>query len=92
MMASCKEASRLSSDALNRRLTLRERISLRTHLLMCEACRRFQRQLAFLHKAAEQVGTDGTGQVIALSPAARERIADHIKSADNSPRRPSRRK
>jgi hypothetical protein len=47
----CKEASRLISQQLDRPLPLGRRIVLRLHVLMCYACRRFQRQTAFLREA-----------------------------------------
>lgn len=47
-MLSCKDATRLCSDALERELSLRERLSLRMHLAMCAGCTRFEEQLAVL--------------------------------------------
>lgn len=47
-MLSCKDATRLCSDALERELSLRERLSLRMHLAMCAGCTRFEAQLATL--------------------------------------------
>lgn len=91
-MTSCKEASRLASDALNRRLTLRERIALRTHLLICAACRRFEQQIAFLHDAASRMSAADAGTSVTLSPAARERIAARIPHGSKSARRSPRRK
>lgn len=44
-MLSCKQTSQLVSQSLDRRLTLRERLAVRMHLLLCKYCRRFQQQL-----------------------------------------------
>ena len=44
-MASCKEASRLMSEGMNRRLTLLEILVLKIHLLMCGACRQVLKQI-----------------------------------------------
>lgn len=82
MMASCKEASRLASDSLERRLTLRERFALRTHLFMCAACRRFEQQITFLHRATAQIGTAESGTPVTLPSAARERIARNMRQPD----------
>lgn len=49
---SCRKASRLISDSLDRPLTLPERLRLRLHLGICSRCRRFDRQLTMLRKAA----------------------------------------
>lgn len=75
MMLTCKDASRLISENQDRHLGLRERWGLRLHLWLCEGCRRFERQLAFMRQALgklgrhaeEAVGTD-------FPPEARERI------------------
>jgi hypothetical protein len=50
----CKEASRLQSQGLDRTLTLPERISLRLHTTVCDACTRVGRQLAFLRRALRE--------------------------------------
>ncbi len=49
---SCKDMVRLASDALDRSLTVGQRLALHTHLLMCPACARFRKHLAFLRAAA----------------------------------------
>ena len=47
----CKQTSRLLSEAQDRRLSLLERVTLRVHLCMCDACTHFSRQLQFLRAA-----------------------------------------
>lgn len=47
-MRSCNESTRLMSEALERPLSWGEWLALRGHLLMCGACRRFERQLDWL--------------------------------------------
>jgi len=47
-MLSCKEATRLASQAMERRLSWGERLGLRLHLLMCIGCRRAERQFHHL--------------------------------------------
>jgi len=48
---SCKEASRLISEGMDRRLSLTERIGLRLHVGICDACTRFTSQVKFLRDA-----------------------------------------
>lgn len=48
---SCKEASRLLSQAMEQDLALWERARLRLHLAACDACRNFSRQLELLRRA-----------------------------------------
>jgi hypothetical protein len=52
MGLTCKEASHLISQGLDRDLDLTQRATLRLHLLICTACTRVKAQLAFLHRAA----------------------------------------
>ena len=63
MMISCKEASRLMSQGLDRDLGLGQRASLRLHLFICTSCSRVLKQLDFLHRAAPQYpGPDDDGE------------------------------
>lgn len=50
-MISCKEASRLASQQLERPLTLEERVRFRLHLAICVGCRRMEKQFRFLRAA-----------------------------------------
>lgn len=47
----CKDASRLLSEAQERRLDLRERFALRLHLMVCTGCDNFRKQLDFIGTA-----------------------------------------
>lgn len=51
MMMSCKHATELISQGLDRQLSLGERWRLRLHLLVCIGCRRTQIQFRFLREA-----------------------------------------
>jgi hypothetical protein len=53
-MRSCKEISVLLSEAHERKLGLAEQLGLRLHLLLCDGCRNFRRQLAFIRAAARR--------------------------------------
>ncbi|HWT55305.1 MAG TPA: zf-HC2 domain-containing protein [Rhodocyclaceae bacterium] len=53
---SCRRASELMSLQMEQPLALRQRMSLRTHLLICSGCRRAQRQMRFLRIVARQLG------------------------------------
>jgi hypothetical protein len=54
LLLSCREASRLISEELDRNLGVAERASLRVHLAICVACTRVTRQFEFLRRAARQ--------------------------------------
>ena len=55
MNISCREASRLISQAQDRELSLGERVRLRIHLAICRGCRAFSAQLAFLRRAVRRL-------------------------------------
>ncbi len=75
-MMMCKGATRLMSLKQDRRLTLRERMSLRLHLSMCGACRQCDRQFTLLHRAGERFEAD-----------LGDRTDDHESSATGPDRR-----
>jgi hypothetical protein len=51
MNISCKEASRLMSQAQDRELSLGERATLQVHLAICRGCRAVSAQFQFLRRA-----------------------------------------
>lgn len=51
-MLMCREATKLMSLKQDKTLSLRERMALRVHLAMCQACRRCARQFDLLHQAS----------------------------------------
>ena len=54
-MLSCKEITHLVSQSQDRKLGLSERIGLYIHLKICDGCRNFNAQLAFIRRAARQL-------------------------------------
>ncbi len=55
LMYSCEQASRLSSRAMEEPLTPTERVLLRMHLMMCNRCSNFARQIEFLRRASSRL-------------------------------------
>ena len=51
----CAEMSRLASLSLDRPPSLKVRLKMRLHYLICVWCERYQRHLTFLHRAAPQL-------------------------------------
>ena len=54
LIPSCREASEVLSLAQDRPLTLREKLVLYVHLPLCEGCRNFKAQLAFIRRAVRE--------------------------------------
>ncbi|MEO8429651.1 MAG: zf-HC2 domain-containing protein [Verrucomicrobiota bacterium] len=52
----CAEMSRLASQSLERPLSLKMRLKMWLHFLICVWCERYQKHLKFLHRAAPQFG------------------------------------
>ena len=55
MILSCKEVSLLLSRSCDQRLTWRERLAVRLHLLYCQGCARLKQQLKFLRAAGQRL-------------------------------------
>ena len=57
MILTCKEATRLVSQGLDRKLGLGERLMLRVHLAICDGCTNFNKQIDFLRAAVARLGS-----------------------------------
>ena len=82
-MFCCKEATRLLSEALDRKLTFWQRVSLQFHLLLCRFCRHFDRDLhrfdAALRRYSQQIDADAALVEAILPPEARRRILQALE-------------
>ena len=77
----CDGISELVSESLDRNLTPIERVAVGVHLLYCTACRRYRRhsrEIRMMLRAA--VGTLSAWSALRLSPQARSRMTDLLKS------------
>lgn len=76
----CREAARLASQAIDRRLSLGQRLALGLHLSVCAACRAYRRQIIAIDRLmrgrSSTIADDGT---IRLDPAARQRISEALR-------------
>jgi hypothetical protein len=71
----CKQAARLQSRALVQPLSLPERFGLRIHLFICGWCRRFGKQVKFLHSTTHQyLENEKANALPGLTVEGRERI------------------
>ena len=75
LMPTCRQVSRLQSDALDRPLSLPKRFGLHLHLLVCKWCRRYGKQVRFLRQAVQDHPDEvNEASPRTLSPEARERL------------------
>ena len=73
---SCRDAARLASEAGERSLTMRERVDLQAHMLICVACRNYRHQLRSLQRMlrSQQAVEQMVAPEVRLPPASRQRI------------------
>jgi len=77
----CREATRLAANAMDRPLTFRERVKLSMHGLLCSYCRNYVRQLRFLRKWVRRMSPpDATSPGAELPSASVSRIKKRLKS------------
>lgn len=57
-MMSCREAHRLVIEKQDRKLGMAECLSVRVHLMLCAACRRFDGQMDLLRQALNRFPGD----------------------------------
>ncbi len=77
----CEGMSRLGSESLDRDLGRLERVALRTHLLSCSACRRFQRQIKLLRCAMRQLVRRVEAGEPSRGPDLPDEVRERIKRA-----------
>lgn len=77
----CDAATELVSQELDEPLGLADRLALRSHILICRSCRRFQRQVRRIHQAARTLERARAAAVAEemLSPEARRRIVQALR-------------
>lgn len=77
-MYSCKQASQIASDALDRKLTLGEWINLKLHLAMCGMCRNFNNNIRLIEAIMARRRAKPENPV--LSPEQKKEVAKNILS------------
>jgi hypothetical protein len=81
-MLSCKEASQIISQSLDRQLTMRERFALKLHLLICKYCKQFSQQLQTIRVALKLAGsTIENDDTIKMPLETKKRLMQSIESS-----------
>jgi hypothetical protein len=77
----CKDVSKLISRSLDENLPLRIRMGIRFHLMMCNLCRNYKKQLWIIHRAVEKLDRmESTGtSPMRLPDQVREKLQDLFK-------------
>jgi hypothetical protein len=80
-MLDCKQASQLISQSLDSPLTLRERIALQLHLIICKYCKKFSQHLQSMRLAIKKMTTSiENDDKIEIPAAAKNRITSLINA------------
>lgn len=84
LMLTCKQASQIVSQSLDRPLSWPDRMRLKSHLLICNACNRFNQQMRLLNIAVKQViQTTENDNTIQLSLETKARMTKAIESKNH---------
>ena len=81
-MLNCKDMTKLISDSLERKISVRQRMELWLHIMMCGMCRRFRSNIIELRKRVR--GSKGLLDqadiaTAALPPATKARLEEAVK-------------
>ena len=78
MLPDCDATTRIISEAMDRKVSLKERIRIRLHVFVCIGCARYKDQIQMLRdtvrKGAVRASTDRPMHIPPLSDDARERM------------------
>lgn len=82
----CKTLTPTIGESLDRKLSLKEKINVKLHLMTCDACANYLKQIKFLHQACqvqEMILIKGKDvSKTKLSAEAKERIKNALKSLE----------
>lgn len=83
----CKTITPMLGESIDRKLSAREKLTMKLHLFTCEACQRYVKQIKFLREAVhvqeEKLMSDENSSPVKLSLDAKERMKDALKSSAN---------
>jgi len=78
-MLTCKQASQIISQSLDKPLSWSDRLKLKFHLIICAACNRFNQQLHWLNTAVKRlIQATENDDTIQLSLEAKARMTKAI--------------
>ena len=81
LLLNCKEASKIISQSLDNPLSWSNRMKLKFHLLICNACTRFNQQLRLIKNAINSIKIETENDTsIQLSLDAKARINKAVES------------
>ena len=79
----CKDISLLISKSMDKKLSLKHRMGIRFHLMMCDLCRRYKSQLDLIRKAVFLVANSEKTEddfITPLPDKSKSKIKKHLDS------------
>jgi predicted anti-sigma-YlaC factor YlaD len=77
ILTSCEESTFLLSKRQHEKLSLKENINIKIHLLTCHACRSFVKQINFLSKCINKLKKEDN--LFQLSPEEKSQIQQNLR-------------
>lgn len=81
LILSCKTATELVEKKQVTNLSFFEGFRLKTHVLLCKACRSYEKQSLLLEKAFERILESPKSEMHCLDQTSKEKILKRIKGA-----------
>lgn len=81
-MLNCKDMTKLISDSLEGKISVRQRMELWLHIMMCGMCRRFRSNIIELRKrvrGSKALLDQADAVPVAIPPATKARLEEAIK-------------
>jgi hypothetical protein len=80
LLLSCLKATQIIEKGLHFKLTWKEKLQLKTHKMMCDACSRYEKQSLFLDRAIKAMHDPGPGKGIEPAKAEIEELKKRISA------------
>lgn len=85
-MMHCKETARLVSEMKDHRISLRQRIGVYVHIVMCRMCRAYNAQLSAITRLSRRAGSTAMARGTAtMPPEAKARLRACMKDRLSRP-------
>lgn len=85
---SCKHVAKSINKSLEQQLSLKESLTVRMHLLMCQNCRFFKRQMLFLRRVSRLYSNrsayQSDGPQAQLPPKSKQRLKNLLQNLRDS--------
>lgn len=81
----CCSIAHQISDGRQKPLTLKERFTIRTHLMICDWCTKYSKQIVLMSEAGRNEAKaveSGTAEPLQLSASARERLHKALEQSE----------